>query len=61
MALATFGPEDEFQEACGIATDIRDETPDDAAAIRAVVEAAFPKPAEADLVDQLPADGDSII
>ena len=26
-----------------------------------MVEAAFPKPAEADLVDQLPADGDSII
>lgn len=37
---------------------IRDETPDDIAAIRAVVSAAFPGPAEASLVDRLREDGD---
>jgi putative acetyltransferase len=61
MAAAAARPEDELQEEGGVATDIRDETPEDVAAIRAVVEAAFGQPAEADLVDRLRADGDSII
>ena len=61
MALAAFGPEDELQEEGGLTTQIRDEIPEDFAAIRAVVEAAFPEPAEADLVDQLRADGDCVI
>jgi putative acetyltransferase len=61
MAAAPPGPENELQEKGGVATQIRDEKPEDAAAIRAVVEAAFPQPAEADLVDQLRADGDSVI
>jgi putative acetyltransferase len=61
MAAAAPGPEDELQEKGGVATHIRDEKPGDAAAVRAVVEAAFPQPTEADLVDQLRADGDSVI
>lgn len=36
---------------------IRDEEPSDGAAIRAIVEAAFRRPDEADLVDQLRRDG----
>lgn len=40
---------------------IREERPDDRAAIRAVVEAAFGQPLEAELVDRLRADGDSVI
>ncbi|RCS25161.1 N-acetyltransferase [Phyllobacterium salinisoli] len=40
---------------------IRDEKPADIAAIRRVVEAAFQQPAEADLVDRLRADGDSVL
>lgn len=39
---------------------VRTETPDDAAAVRAVLLAAFPLPVEADLVDALRADGDVI-
>ncbi|MDQ3695792.1 MAG: N-acetyltransferase [Chloroflexota bacterium] len=39
---------------------IRDETPADFTAIRAVVNAAFPGPAEARLVDRLRADGDAV-
>jgi putative acetyltransferase len=61
MAAAAPGPEDELQEESGLTTDIRDERPEDIAAIRAVIEAAFPQPAEADLVDKLRADGDSVI
>jgi putative acetyltransferase len=60
MAAAAARAEDELQEEGGLATDIRDERPEDIAAIRAVVEAAFPQPAEADLVDRLRADGDSV-
>jgi putative acetyltransferase len=41
--------------------DIREERPEDRAAIRAVVEAAFGQALEADLVDRLRADGDSVI
>ena len=40
---------------------IRDEEPADIPAIRAVVQAAFARDAEADLVERLRADGDSII
>ena len=40
---------------------IRDEAVTDRAAVRAVVEAAFARPGEADLVDQLRADGDGEI
>jgi putative acetyltransferase len=40
---------------------IRPEEPSDHSAIRAVVETAFPSPAEAKLVDQLRADGDAQI
>lgn len=40
---------------------IRDEQPGDAHAIRAVVEAAFSQPLEADLVDRLRGDGDVAI
>lgn len=40
---------------------IRDESSDDVTAIRALVEAAFGRAAEAELVDQLRADGDSVI
>jgi len=40
---------------------IRDEQPGDVPAIRAVVEVAFPQPLEADLVDRLRAEGDSVI
>lgn len=40
---------------------IRHERPDDAAAIRAVLEAAFPGPEEARLVEELRADGDAAI
>jgi putative acetyltransferase len=40
---------------------VRPEEPADYAAVRAVVEAAFPTPAEARLVDQLRADGDAEI
>ena len=61
MASAAPGAEDELQEEGGLTTQIRDEKPEDVAAIRAVVEAAFPAPAEADLVGRLRADGDSII
>ena len=61
MAAAPPGPENELQEEGGLTTQIRDEQPKDIAAIRAVVEAAFPLPVEADLVDQLRADGDSVI
>lgn len=39
---------------------IRAETPIDFAAVRAVVGAAFPTPAEADLVDRLRRDGDAV-
>lgn len=39
---------------------IREEAPGDRAAIRAVVEAAFPEPAEARLVERLRADGDAV-
>lgn len=40
---------------------IRDEQPGDISAIRQVVEAAFGQAQEAELVDQLRADGDSVI
>ncbi|MCZ0732816.1 GNAT family N-acetyltransferase [Phreatobacter sp. AB_2022a] len=40
---------------------IRRERPDDVAAIRAVLEAAFPGPEEARLVEELRADGDAAI
>jgi putative acetyltransferase len=40
---------------------IRREEPTDVSAIRNIVEAAFPTPAEAKLVDRLRSDGDSII
>lgn len=40
---------------------IREEQPDDVPGIRKTVGAAFPKPLEATAVDQLRADGDSII
>jgi putative acetyltransferase len=40
---------------------IRDERPEDGTAIRAVVEAAFGQPLEADLVDRLREDRDSVI
>ena len=40
---------------------VRDFAPRDAAAVRAVLTAAFPTPAEADLTEQLRADGDAII
>jgi predicted N-acetyltransferase YhbS len=42
-------------------TIVRAEQPADVAGIRRVVEAAFPKPLEAELVDRLRADGDSAI
>jgi len=61
MAAAATGTEDELQEEGGLTTHIRDEEAKDVAAIHAVVRAAFGQPAEADLVDQLRADGDSII
>ena len=37
---------------------IRDEEPSDRAAVRAIIEAAFARPEEADLVDRLRDDGD---
>ena len=40
---------------------IRPAAPEDHAAIRAVVEAAFGQPDEAALVDQLRADGDALV
>jgi putative acetyltransferase len=40
---------------------MRDEQPEDATGIRGVIEAAFGQRAEADLVDQLRRDGDSVI
>jgi len=40
---------------------LREEQPADGAAIRAIVEAAFGQPDEADLVDRLRAAGDSVI
>ena len=40
---------------------IREEQPDDVPGIRKTVGASFPKPLEATAVDQLRADGDSII
>ncbi len=40
---------------------IRDEGPADAPAVRAVVEAAFGRPLEADLIDRLRADGDAAV
>ena len=40
---------------------IRHERPDDAVAIRALLEAAFPGPQEAGLVEELRADGDAAI
>lgn len=40
---------------------IRSETAQDAGRIRAVVSAAFPTPAEADLVEQLRTDGDMVL
>ena len=40
---------------------IRDEGPADAPAVRALVEAAFGRPLEADLIDRLRADGDAAI
>jgi putative acetyltransferase len=40
---------------------IRPEEPADRAAVRTVVEAAFPMPGEAKLVDQLRAEGDAVI
>jgi putative acetyltransferase len=40
---------------------IRDEGPADAPAVRAVVEAAFGRPLEADLIDRLRQDGDAAI
>lgn len=61
MAAAAAGTEDELQEEGGVTTLIRDEQPEDVAAIHAVVTAAFGQPAEADLVDQLRVDGDSVI
>ena len=61
MAAAAPGAEDELQEEGGVITLIRDEQPEDTAAIYAVVAAAFGQPAEADLVDRLRADGDSIV
>jgi putative acetyltransferase len=61
MAAAAAGPEDELQEEGSVVTHIRDEQPDDIAAIRGLVEAAFAQPAEADLVDQLRMGGDSVI
>jgi putative acetyltransferase len=39
---------------------IRAETPADSTSVRAVVEAAFPTPREADLVDRLRCDGDAV-
>ena len=45
----------------GILMIIRAEEPADVPGIRRLVEAAFPKPLEAQLVDQLRADGDSVI
>jgi len=61
MAAAAPGAEDELQEEGGVTTLIRDEQPGDIAAIHAVVTAAFGQRAEADLVDRLRADGDTII
>jgi putative acetyltransferase len=61
MAAAPPGPEDELQEEGGLVTDIRDERPEDIAAIYAVVKAAFGQPAEADMVDRLRTDGDIAI
>jgi len=40
---------------------IREERPEDGAAIHALVQAAFGQPLEADLVDRLREDGDSVI
>jgi len=40
---------------------IRDEGPADAPAVRAVVEAAFGRPLEADLIDRLRQDGDAAV
>lgn len=40
---------------------IRDAAPEDAAAVRTVVVAAFARPDEADLIDRLTADGDAAI
>ena len=40
---------------------VRDEEPADIPAIRAVVEVAFGRPLEADLVDRLRADGDTVL
>ena len=40
---------------------LSDEAPTDAAAIRAVVTAAFGQPGEADLIERLRADGDAVI
>ena len=40
---------------------IRDESPSDVKAIRHVIESAFGRTAEADLVDRLQADGDAVI
>jgi putative acetyltransferase len=61
MAAAAAGSEDELQEEGGLSTLVREEQPEDAAAIRAAVTAAFGQRAEADLVDRLRADGDSVI
>jgi putative acetyltransferase len=61
MAAAAAGAKDELQEEGGVTTVIRDEQPEDIAAVRALVTAAFGQPAEADLVDRLRADGDSVI
>jgi putative acetyltransferase len=40
---------------------IRDESPDDGSAVYALVEAAFGRPSEADLVEQVRTSGDSIL
>jgi len=49
-----------YEEALSLAMLVRNEQSEDRAAIRDVLIAAFPRPDEADLVDRLRSDGDSV-